>query len=320
LTSIFVVSVLGLFLELMLIRWIGTEVRIFAYLQNTVLVVCFLGLGMGCFSCRRAVRLADLLLPMVVLVLLLAIPPCREILGQISRMLSVLGDFVIWGQAASGRWTEAIIPVFAGLAMTAFLMILIAEMFVPIGRILGRLLDDHPRTIKAYSVNVIGSLVGIWGFVALSAAYQPPVIWVAVFATFCFPFIWRSPKFVLNCGLLVACVGLALIAGLDSDALAVRWSPYQKLVLRAAPEEKVTVGEYIVEVNNTGYQAIIDLREEVVSADPAKYPPAMRGYSQYDLPALLHPDPVSILIVDRVRETMSPAPCGMGSSRSLPWR
>ncbi len=28
----------------MLIRWIGTEVRIFAYLLNAVLVVCFLGL------------------------------------------------------------------------------------------------------------------------------------------------------------------------------------------------------------------------------------------------------------------------------------
>lgn len=30
----------------MLIRWIGTEVRIFAYLQNAVLVVCSLGLGL----------------------------------------------------------------------------------------------------------------------------------------------------------------------------------------------------------------------------------------------------------------------------------
>ena len=36
--TLFLVSVLGLFLELLLIRWIGTEIRIFAYLQNTVLV------------------------------------------------------------------------------------------------------------------------------------------------------------------------------------------------------------------------------------------------------------------------------------------
>ena len=51
---LFLVSVLGLFLELMLIRWIGTEIRIFAYLQNTVLVVCFMGLGLGCLTCRKA--------------------------------------------------------------------------------------------------------------------------------------------------------------------------------------------------------------------------------------------------------------------------
>ena len=51
---LFLISVVGLFLELLLIRWITTEIRIFAYLQNTVLVVCFLGLGMGCWDTRRA--------------------------------------------------------------------------------------------------------------------------------------------------------------------------------------------------------------------------------------------------------------------------
>jgi hypothetical protein len=45
--GLFLISVLALFLELLLIRWIATEVNIFAYLQNTVLMVCFLGLGMG---------------------------------------------------------------------------------------------------------------------------------------------------------------------------------------------------------------------------------------------------------------------------------
>ena len=54
--AIFLVSVLGLFLEMLLIRWVGTEIRIFAYLQNTVLVVCFLGLACGCFTCRQPDR------------------------------------------------------------------------------------------------------------------------------------------------------------------------------------------------------------------------------------------------------------------------
>ncbi len=55
--AIFLISTAGLFLEMMLIRWIGTEIRIFAYLQNTVLIVCFFGLGMGCFTCRQPIHL-----------------------------------------------------------------------------------------------------------------------------------------------------------------------------------------------------------------------------------------------------------------------
>src|SRR5437868_13890893 len=77
---LFLVSVLGLFLELMLIRWIGTEIRIFAYLQNTVLVVCFMGLGLGCLTCRKPILIRDLLLPLTALVMLMAIPITRNLL------------------------------------------------------------------------------------------------------------------------------------------------------------------------------------------------------------------------------------------------
>ena len=54
--ALFWVSLLALYLELLLIRWIGTEIRIFAYLQNTILIVCFLGLGLGLFSADREIH------------------------------------------------------------------------------------------------------------------------------------------------------------------------------------------------------------------------------------------------------------------------
>src|SRR5262245_22903629 len=83
--AVFLVSVLGLFLELLLIRWIGTEIRVFAYLQNTVLVVCFLGLGMGCWDARRRpFALRQMLIPLLVLVAILAVPPTRAVLGEIT--------------------------------------------------------------------------------------------------------------------------------------------------------------------------------------------------------------------------------------------
>jgi len=97
--AIFLISVLGLFLEMLLIRWIGTEIRIFAYLQNTILIVCFLGLGLGCFTCRQPIRLHQSLVPLFIIILLLAIPIVRLGLGKISELLSLLGDLVIWSPA-----------------------------------------------------------------------------------------------------------------------------------------------------------------------------------------------------------------------------
>ena len=50
---VFLVSFAALYLELLLIRWIGTEVRVFAYFQNLALIACFLGFGLGCYQSAR---------------------------------------------------------------------------------------------------------------------------------------------------------------------------------------------------------------------------------------------------------------------------
>ena len=53
--DLFLVSFLGLFFEILIIRWLSTEVRIFAYFKNVPLISCFLGLGVGfSLSNRRA--------------------------------------------------------------------------------------------------------------------------------------------------------------------------------------------------------------------------------------------------------------------------
>jgi hypothetical protein len=293
--ALFLVSVLGLFLELLLIRWVGTEIRIFAYLQNTVLVVCFLGLGMGCWTCRRPVKARDVLRPLAALVLLLAVPLTRRWLGMISERLSVI--HLIWRPAvATGPW-QAALDVALGLALTGGLMLLLWQTFVPVGRLMGRLLDEHPRTILAYSVNVGGSLIGIWLFALLSAWYLPPPAWFAVAAALVLLLAALSRALaVLDLLLLAGVVALAWVAGLQPGSLETAWSPYQKLVLRPA-DPATEVGDYVINVNNTGYQAMVDLRPETVAADPRRFPPEQRGLSQYDIPLLLHPAPRRFLVV-----------------------
>ena len=173
--ALFLISVLGLFLELLLIRWIGTEINLFAYLQNTILVVCFMGLGMGCMTCRQPIVLRNGLIPLLVLVLLLSIPLTNGALRQVSLLLRTLDELQPLEIVTITNPDSAVFAVPIGLAITFGIMFLVWQIFVPIGRILGRLLDDHPSPIEAYSYNILGSLVGIWAFVLLGIGYHPRI-------------------------------------------------------------------------------------------------------------------------------------------------
>lgn len=55
-SRLFLVSFLTLFAELAFIRWMAVEVRVFAYVKNLALLLCFVGFGLGCALARKAVR------------------------------------------------------------------------------------------------------------------------------------------------------------------------------------------------------------------------------------------------------------------------
>ncbi len=311
--AVFVVSVVGLFLELLLVRWVTTEIRIFAYLQNTVLVVCFLGLGMGCWDAKKAFRLRHLLVPLLILVGILAVPSTRILLGgTITDLLSGATGHFIWG-AAELTAEKTIAAGVAGLVLAFGMLWLLWAVFVPVGRQLGRLMADHPKPLRGYSVNVAGSLVGIWLFVACSGLSVPPVWWFAVFAAgavFMTSGAWVQRA--IDIGLLAAVVAFGALAGEEPGWKECRWSPYQKLCLYEqnntdppsfwaglGGERRANgdMGTHVIAVNNVGYQATIDLRPETVAGNEKHYPPAQRGYSQYDLPPKLHPNPTKGLVV-----------------------
>lgn len=293
--SIFLVSVVGLLLEMMLIRWIGTEIRIFAYLQNTVLIVCFLGLGMGCFTCSKPVNMGRGLAALMAITGILSVPFARQIAAGITEQLSVLGDFVIWNQTNSSGLAGIMFNVLCGLVLTFGIMLLLWEIFVPMGRLLGRGMNEHPNTIWAYSVNVAGSLIGIWLFVFLSALATSPFVWVGVCALILTWFAVQSVHRVRNLVCLAATVVLAAFAGFESDAIEVAWSPYQKLTL-APSKHKAWPDVNFIYVNNTGYQALIDNSDAAVRAD-VRVDPETYGLTQYDLPMQFHSSPKRVLVV-----------------------
>lgn len=293
--TIFLVSVVGLLLEMMLIRWIGTEIRIFAYLQNTVLIVCFLGLGMGCFTCKQPVSMGRGLCALLLLTGLLSIPFARQIAAGITNQLSVLDDFVIWEQASSTGLVTIAFDLLCGLILTFGIMLLLWEIFMPLGRVLGRSMNDHPHTIVAYSVNVAGSLIGILLFVVLSAWATSPFVWVAVCALLLTSFAGTATERRKNLACLAATVAVAAFAGYDTHAIEVAWSPYQKLTLAPSVSKKWQ-GVNFIYVNNTGYQALVDNSDRTVRADK-RVDPATYGLTQYDLPMQFHSHPRRVLVV-----------------------
>ena len=248
------------------------------------------------FTSSKAIELKQCLFPMTFLLLLMVFPVTRNALGSISEMLSVLGDLVIWVGPVSSDVSSTIIFLVVGLALTYFILAILVDMFVPIGRILGRLMNIHPNPIWAYSVNIFGSMIGTWALVLLSFLYQPPFTWfLAAGGLLALFILWSKKDKRMNLVLLTLAIVLSWFVDQSPNTLDVIWSPYQKLVV--AESRANEAGKFIVTVNNVGYQTIIDLSDSHVLADPEKYPPEMRGLSQYDLPALFHPSPNSVLIV-----------------------
>jgi spermidine synthase len=294
---LFWVSLLGLFLELMLIRWVSTEIRIFAYLQNTVLVVCFLGMGMGCFVADAEANLDDAVPPLVLIALLLSLPASRTALGTITNLLSVLPDFVIWNSSAVDRGSEALRMLAAGLVLTLGVMGLVWYAFVPFGRVIGHALATAADPIRAYSVNVAGSLAGVWLFVVLSALSTPPWVWLALCAALFLALdegTWRGRA--VRGAALGAVVAAAALGTGGEGALATVWSPYQKLELTESAKPS-PAGRYVIHVNSVIYQGMQDLSEAATRAHPEIFPPELAGHSQYDLPFMFHAKPRRVLLV-----------------------
>src|SRR4051812_6987733 len=71
---LWLVSTASLYFELLLIRWLPTQIRVLAYFNNVILISCILGLGIGSLRSERPFvqpgRVFLLLAGLVVLALL----------------------------------------------------------------------------------------------------------------------------------------------------------------------------------------------------------------------------------------------------------
>jgi SAM-dependent methyltransferase len=295
--EIFLVSVLILFLELVLIRWIGTEARIFAYLGNLILIACFFGIGIGCLLVTRPVILTRLGVNLLLLTVLVANPFRWERLdlSQLTHWLAGLEDSPLWADAfeLSGR------TIVAAMIMLGIVLYLVVFTFVPAGQILGRALGEHPRVFKAYSINIMGSLGGVALFNALSWLCTPPVLWFVV-ATILLIALAKIARclnwwFFATTVAMVFCVWWA-----RSPTITTIWSPYQKLTVtpsyREAGTNQVLIG-YEIEANGLSYQGMVNLSEVFLKTHSQYFDVSQARHSHYNMAFEFKHDIHRILIV-----------------------
>src|SRR5437763_17219771 len=163
---IFLVSFAMLFFELLCIRWIPSYIRYLSYFNNFILLASFLGIGLGMLVARRQ-RFWFPPFPLLLLLLVIVVALNRFDLLVNSTDVRHYGA----GEAQSAQAENFIVlPIIFGMVTICF---------IPLGRSFGRLFTEG-KPLTAYTFDIIGSLVGIASFSAITYFSLPPVIWFAV--------------------------------------------------------------------------------------------------------------------------------------------
>ncbi|GAA3228578.1 spermidine synthase [Actinocorallia longicatena] len=205
-------SALMLFLELALIRWTGSNVVHLAYFSNFVLLGSFLGIGVGFLRASR--NPGKPILSLMILALLVGLVLKYPV--TINRSGSDLIYFTAVSIEGPPAWT--VLPV---------IFLAVATILMGPAQIVGECFERLSR-LDAYRWDLVGSLLGIGAFTALSFLYAPPVVWGVIAAGL---YLWLLAPDNLIERLLVITPALALVALLAGESIAAQtlWSPYSKI-------------------------------------------------------------------------------------------
>ena len=294
---LFLISAIALYTEVVLIRWMSAEIRMFAYLKNFTLFACFLGLGLGMM--RRGRRRSEKLLAMSLgaMVLILAFAPQLRLtrlffpdvgvyqwggnlrspqLLPAARALPVLGAMLRHVPDAFVPWTLGIFALIVGAA----LFCLVLSIFYRIGTRVGESLQAAGPPLQAYTLNLAGSLAGTLAFTALVFFSLPPWLWILpIFGGLVYFSSQRTRD-----ALILGCV-LVVIAVTEISS-PVQWSPYYRITYVSAPEHS-----YRLDVDHDFYQDLLNL-------GPSANPTAIQSPRRYyDFPYAMFPPCGRVLII-----------------------
>jgi len=291
LSMLFLASALTLFAELALIRWVATEVRVFAYVKNLALLLCFLGFGLGCALARQRPRWQTAVTALVGLIVIVRLPwRGPQIMESLSQYLGASQDIEIWATHALHDSTGLLLAV----AVTAILLFLITYIFIPIGQTVSRQIELAPRPLYGYSWNLAGSLVGILAFFAVSWFALPPAVWFTIILAG-MALLQSNRGDTLRLAAALVPVVFLLVDPATPHHFNL-WTPYQQIELE---DETFPNGELLrteIRVNHTGYQVIANLSPDFLERHPQLLKEAP-DENPYNLPFRFTTPNPSVLIV-----------------------
>jgi len=263
-------AALSLFLELALIRWQSSVLQFLAFYKNFSLLACFAGLGLGYALAKRD------RIPLVMVIPLLGWQFCFMLL---TRLVPELVHVIPFREQltmgfSSADWPRAVI-LFVVLTMV---FLITALTFLPIGQLCGRLMERR-RSLRAYGLNLTGSLLGVVLMLVASFLWTPPLVWFALCFLGILLFHLRRPASLIA-GVVFALVCTTILAWWPIDRLWNRvYSPYQLLEIGSDPDTGLT----LIRAAGQYYQRINDFSSRSLSPSLA----AARSY--YDFPYRAHP-------------------------------
>ena len=244
-------SGLGLFLELSIIRIHSSYFQLFAYFKNLSLLSCFLGLGIGYSFSKKKLFSLNWSFPLIIL--------------QVSFMF-ILKDTPItlfFQNPIAEIWNmgQSIAMGFMHVSIIYFFITVIfllnAVAFIPLGHLVAKLMLNSD-TLKAYSYNLLGSILGIILFTILSFLWTGPMTWLMIsfLVLVFFQYNLRS-NIIFNC-LSFAFLVLCLNTYTTSNKIDMH-SPYQNISVKFNNDPSVPI---TVQSNNIWLQTPLNLSDE----------------------------------------------------------
>lgn len=255
---LFLIGFLILFLELGCIRWFAANVVFLQFFTNIVLIAAFVGMSVGCVCATkktdwlsRFTWLAPSAIGLAVVLNLLYNRFTGLTIDVGSQRNSP--QVIFFGT----EYRDVDLATFAvPMELVAGLFFaLIVLMFIGPGQVLGRCFDRDPDRVKAYTMNIIGSLAGIFCFALASFAETPPAVWFAVAFVVIAYFLKHEGKLTwVKAAPLVATTFLVFASGISPyKESSAHWSPYYWVI-----HNQGTGG---IRVNTIGFQNMMPVRD-----------------------------------------------------------